>query len=93
MFVLGPQEIIEEDARQRQNNWQSHTQKALKKLKTKQSIFRTSDNPEGKVGVTGSGALFIYYLLYIHNILYSPILYYFDFIRLCLYHILLSYCF
>jgi len=53
---------MEEDRNTRKSAWQEFTQGSSKKVKTgsstgqkKQSIFRSPDTVEGKVGVTGSG--------------------------------------
>ena len=51
-------EVIEQEARNRQTSWKTHTAATAKKNKSfvkKESIFTTSHAPDAKVGVTGSG--------------------------------------
>ena len=54
--------LIEKDSREKQSSWMNFNKKAKRKRKgyfrmhsKKDSIFKTSDNVEGKVGVTNSG--------------------------------------
>jgi len=50
-------EQVEEHAKERQSSWLQHNHKVSSKHvnTTKSSIFSTSENPSGKVGVTNSG--------------------------------------